>query len=448
MGDSQSGGLYRAMGRWTLAALVINSIIGSGIFGLPSVAAGLLGSKSPLAYLIAAVGMGFVIACFAEIASQFGESGGPYLYAREAFGRITGIQVGVFLVAVKISVAAAAADLFVDYLVEIWPMAGRPLPRLAVLTVLIGLLAAVNVRGVKSGAAANNALTVAKLVPLILFAVVGSVFIFTKHPAVAAVTSAPSTSQLGARVWLQGVLIVTYAYSGFEGAVVPMAEAKEPRRDAPFALFAALAAVTLVYSTVQYVVVGLLPDAASTTRPLAAAARIFWGGPGAVLMSAGAMISVYGYLTAMLLHSPRALFALGENWDFPRVFARVHPKFRTPHVAILTFAALMWCLAAGGSFRWNVYLSSATRLVVFGFTCAALPVLRRKNPRVRAFRVPGGLIVSTAAVAFTIALAVETSPAEQIILVFAVAISIGAWLWGRRGVGATPEARGSTYIDA
>lgn len=444
MSDPQSRGLFRAMGRWTLTALVINSIIGSGIFGLPSVVAGLLGRKSPLAYLIAAVGMGFVIACFAEIASQFGESGGPYLYAREAFGRITGVQVGVFLLAVKLSVAAAAADLFVDYLVEIWPAAGSRLPRLAVLTVLIGLLAAVNVRGIKSGAVANNALTVAKLVPLILFVAAGSIFIFTKHAASAALTTVPST----ARVWLQGVLIVTYAYSGFEGAVVPMAEAKEPRRDAPFALFGALAAVTLVYSTVQYVVVMLLPDAASTTRPLAAAARLFWGDAGAVLMSIGAMISVYGYLTAMLLHSPRVLFALGENRDFPRVFARVHPKSRTPHVAILTFAAFVWCLAAAGSFRWNVYLSSATRLVVFGFTCAALPVLRRKNPQVRAFRVPAGLIVSTAAVAFTIALAIETTPAEQIILVVAVAIAIGARLWRRRGVGATPQASGARYTDA
>lgn len=430
------------MGRWTLTALVINSIIGSGIFGLPSIVAGLLGNKSPLAYLIAAAGMFFAIACFAEIASQFGESGGPYLYAREAFGRVTGIEVGLFLLALKLSVAAAAADLFVDYLVEIWPAAGSPLPRLGVLTLLIGFLAAVNVRGVKSGAATNNAFTIAKLVPLILFAVAGSIFIFTRHAAIPAITpEAPPT----ARTWLQAVLIVTYAYAGFEGAVVPMAEAKEPRRDAPFALFTALAAVTLVYSAVQYVVTALLPGAAATTRPLAAAARLFWGGAGATLMSIAAMISVYGYLTAMLLHSPRALFALGENGDLPRVFASVHPKFRTPYVAILAFAACAWCLAAAGSFRWNVYFSSVARLVVLGFTCAALPALRRRNPGARAFRIPAGLLVAGVAVTFTIVLAIETAPIERIIFVLAVALAIGGWCWTRPGADASP---GTGTLDA
>lgn len=445
MNDPPSPRLLRAMGRWTLTALVTNSIVGSGIFGLPSVVAALLGHRSPLAYLIAAVGIGFVIACFVEIASQFGESGGPYLYAREAFGRVTSIEVGFFLAALKLSVAAAAADLFVDYLVEIWPAAGTALPRLAVLTLLIGFLAAVNLRGVKSGAAVNDAFTVAKLVPLVLFAVSGSIFIFTKHATVSAATPG---AQPTAGVWLQGVLIVTYAYGGFEGAVVPMAEAKDPRHDAPFALFAALAAVALVYSAVQYVVVALLPGAASTTRPLAAAARLFWGGPGAALMSAGAMISVYGYLTAMLLHSPRLLFALGENRDLPRVFARVHPKFRTPYVAILTFASLTWCLAAAGSFRWNVYFSSVARLVVFGFTCAALPALRRRNPEARAFRIPAGLAVAAVAVAFTIALAIETTPAERLIFALAAAIAIGSWFRMHRGSNVAQKAGGSSTLDS
>jgi basic amino acid/polyamine antiporter, APA family len=440
MSDPPSPGLLRTMGRWTLTALIINSIIGSGIFGLPSVVAGLLGAKSPLAYLIAAAGMAFVIACFAEIASQFGESGGPYLYAREAFGRTAGMEVGLFLLALKLAVAAAAADLFVDYLVEIWPAAGRPSPRLAVLTLLIGFLAAVNLRGVKSGAAANNAFTVAKLVPLILFVAAGSIFVLTRHPASRVITAdvpPPTTS-----AWLRAVLIVTYAYAGFEGAVVPMAEAKEPRRDAPFALFGALAAVTLVYSTVQYVVVALLPDAASTARPLAAAARIFWGRAGASLMSAGAMLSVYGYLTAMLLHAPRMLFALGENGDFPRVFARVHSRFRTPYVAILAFAASAWILAAAGSFQWNVYLSSVSRLVVLGFTCAALPGLRRRNPQARGFRIPAGPAVAAVAVAFVIALAIETTPAERTIFVLAVALAIAGWFWTHPGVDPAPQAGG------
>ena len=160
MKNEESPGLIRSMGRWTLTALVINSIIGSGIFGLPSVVAGYVGRLSPIAYLIAAAGMGVVIACFAEVASQFGAAGGPYLYAREAFGRMIGIEVGFLLCVVKVAVAAAAADLFTDYLVEFWPAAHEPVARLAVLAILIGFLAAVNVYGIKSGAAANNVFTV------------------------------------------------------------------------------------------------------------------------------------------------------------------------------------------------------------------------------------------------------------------------------------------------
>src|SRR5579863_8286047 len=163
MESHESRGFIRAMGRWTLTALVINSIIGSGIFGLPSVVAGYVGKQSPLAYLIASIGIGIVIACFAEVASQFGTAGGPYLYAREAFGRFIGIEIAWFLLLLRLTAAAAAANLFTNYLAEFWPAVQEPVTRLFVLAVLVGFVAAVNVRGIKSGAAASNVFTVAKL---------------------------------------------------------------------------------------------------------------------------------------------------------------------------------------------------------------------------------------------------------------------------------------------
>src|SRR5579864_22904 len=184
MVDQESRGLIRAMGRWTLTALVINSIIGSGIFGLPSVVAGYLGKQSPLAYLVAAAGIGVVIACFAEVASQFGAAGGPYLYAREAFGRFIGMEIAWLLWLVRLTAAAAAANLFTNYLTEFWPGVQEPITRLSVLAVLIGFVAAVNIRGVKSGAAVSNAFTVAKLAPLILFVIAGAVFLSRAHPAI------------------------------------------------------------------------------------------------------------------------------------------------------------------------------------------------------------------------------------------------------------------------
>jgi basic amino acid/polyamine antiporter, APA family len=388
-----------------------------------------LGKQSPLSYLAAAAGIGVVMACFAEVASQFGAAGGPYLYAREAFGRFIGIEISWLLLLVRLTASAAAANLFTNYLAEFWPAVQEPVTRLSFLTVLIGFVAAVNVRGIKSGASVNNFFTVAKLVPLFLFVIAGGVFLFRAHAAI------PCELQSGppvpVRNWFEAMLVLTFAYGGFEGAVVPMAEAKDPRRDAPFALLVSLVTVTFLYCAIQYVVVAALPAAAATDRPLAAAARVFWGATGASLISAGALISVYGYLTAQLLHTPRLAFAMGENGDFPRFFARIHSRFQTPHNSILAFAAIVWCLAAAGNFKWNVILSSVGRLFVYGFTCASLPVFRRKQPAAHAFRLPAGNLFAGLGVLFAVLLASRLSRTESLVLLFTTAIAFANWLWAR-----------------
>jgi amino acid transporter len=431
MADQGSPGLIRAMDRWTLTALVINSIIGSGIFGLPSTVAGYLGRQSPIAYLIAAAGMGVIIACFAEVASRFREAGGPYLYAREAFGRFVGVEVGYLLLALKMAVAAAGANLFADYLVEFWPAAREPFPRLAILTLLIGFVALVNVRGIKSGAAANNIFTLSKLLPLTLFAICGGFFLLFHHSAIPAAVNVNASAHATVWNWFEAVLVLTYPYAGFEGAVVPMAEAKDPQRDVPFALFAALATATVVYCSIQYVVVAVLPNAFASERPLAAAARQMWGTPGALAISLGALISVYGYLIALTLYSPRLIFALSENGDLPRTFARIHARYRTPHIAIFAFAAAVWCLAAAGSFRWNVLLSSVSRLLVMGFTCAALPVLRRMHSDARGYRLPAGNLFALLGILFVTVLASRMTGVEMMIAAVALLIAAVNWRWVR-----------------
>jgi amino acid transporter len=310
MGDDKESlpGPVRALGRWTLTALVINSIIGSGIFGLPSVVAGFVGRQSPIAYLIGAAGIGIIVACFAEVASQFSAAGGPYLYARESFGRFVGLETGWLFWLVKLTGAAAGANLFIDYLAEFWPSVQETLPRLVVLALLIGVLAFANYRGVRSGAIVSNVFTVAKLIPLIAFAIGGGIFILRTHPAFAGESSTRMTFSAGN--WLEAVLVLIFAYGGFESAVVPMAEATDVRKDVPFALFTGLATTTLLFFAIQYVVVHVLPAAAATDRPLALAARQFWGAAGSTLISIGALISVYGFLGAQMLHSPRLTLAL------------------------------------------------------------------------------------------------------------------------------------------
>jgi amino acid transporter len=435
-----SGGLIRALGRWALTALVINSTIGSGIFGLPSVVAGYLGRQSPAAYLIAAAGIGIIVACFAEVASQFGVAGGPYLYAREAFGRFLGIETGWMLWLVRLTAAAAAANLFTNYLAEFWPNVQQQLLRLTVLAILIGFLAAVNYSGVRSGAAVSSVFTVAKLAPLVSLAIAGGIYL-RGHFAIPGEISNSATFPIGN--WLEAVLVLMFAYGGFEGAVIPMAEAKDTKKDIPFALFAGLATTAALYCTIQYVVVRVLPAAAATDRPLALAARQLWGAAGSTVISVGALISVYGYLSAQMLHTPRLTFALGERGDFPRFFARIHPRFRTPHVSILFFSAIVWTLAAAGNFRWNVVLSSVGRLFIYGVTCASLPVLRRKHPDARAFRVPAGDLFAALGVLFMLALLSRINRNEGIVILVTAAVASGNWVWVRKRIGERSTASGT-----
>jgi len=426
--ESQSK-LVRAIGRWTLVALVINGIIGSGIFGLPDDVARLVGRAAPLAYLLAALGIGVIMACFAEVASQFSEAGGPYLYARKAFGSLAGIQIGWFAWLVRLTSAAANANLFVVYFGEFFPAATRPVPRAAMLTVLIGILAVVNIRGVRSGASVSNAFTVAKLLPLCIFIVAGLALVGGRISV--------GGSDASAGNWLQAVLVLIFAYGGFEAALMPMGEAKEPRRDAPFALFTALIVITVVYMLVHFVVMGAITDPAAFNqpevqeRPLAEAARVFLGGGGAALIALGVLVSTYGYLAGQFVNVPRLTFAFAEQRDFPKFFAAVHKRFRTPYISILVYMALVWGLAIYGSFIWNAILSAVARLFTYGIVCAALLRLRRTQPEAASFRLPAGWLAAFLGIAFCALMVTQMGSSHLKIVLVVAAVALLNWIWVR-----------------
>ncbi len=417
-----TSGLVRAIGRWTLVALTVNSVIGSGIFGLPSAVAGLIGKISPLAVLFAGAGMAVIMGCYAEVASYFHEAGGPYLYARAAFGRMMGIQTAWMLCLGQATAPAANANLFVIYLGEFWPHAKDPLPRFVILTVLVGVLAIINFRGVRGGAQVSNIFTAAKLIPLFAVIVLGGAVMLSHHPSVSV---APVHANTGA--WLKAMLLLAFAYGGFETALAPMGEAKNPRRDVPFALSAAVLACTVIYALIQLVVVGTLPDAAHSERPLADVARLALGHFGAGLVAVGALVSVYGYLSAKILSMPRVTFALAEQGDFPRAFAAVHPRFKTPYVSLLVFATLIWGFAMIGEFKWNVTLSAIARLFYYAVGCAALPVLRRKRPGDAMFRLPGGTLFAVLGIAICLVLMSQVDFGQSLILMATVVIALLNW---------------------
>jgi basic amino acid/polyamine antiporter, APA family len=415
-------GLVRAIGRWSLAALTVNCIIGSGVFGLPSALAAKAGRVSILGVLLAAVAIGVVMACFAEVASRFNETGGPYLYAREAFGSFMGILVAWLVWFVRLTACAANANLFVNYLAEFWPRATQPLSRVAVLTLLIGVLAIINVRGVRAGTHVSTTFTVAKLASLGFICVAGAAYLIALHRII----PAPITTEN--RAWGQAIVLLIFAYGGFEAALISTGEARDPRRDVPFGLFAALIVCTVIYGVIQWVVVGALPDPGHSDRPLADVMRTVMGNGGAALMAIGALMSCYGYLSGNLLATPRITFALAERGELPSPFALVHSRFRTPYFSISVFALLIWMFALIGNFTWNVTLSAGSRLFYYGVVCAAVPALRRKPAPPALFHLRAGSLIGFLGVAICAGLLTRVDYSQSSAIVIALAVALLNWL--------------------
>jgi APA family basic amino acid/polyamine antiporter len=374
--------------------------------------------------------MTLVVAAFAEVASRFSRAGGTYLYARAAFGRFAGIEMAWLTYLVRLTAAATNANLFVIYLAEFWPRATAPLEsRLLLAGVLLPLVVA-NYRGVRGGVGASTTFAVAKLAPLGIFVVVG---LFVMAGGGGAPASAAGADP-SAGTWLEAILLLVFAYGGFESALLPLGEARDPRRDAPVALFAALGLCALLYTLVQLVVLGMLADPAASDRPLAAAAQVFLGPLGAGLMAAGALVSVYGYLAAAMVNVPRLIYALAAEGDLPPRFAAVHPRFRTPHLSVAVFAATVWAFSAAGGFLGNLSLSAVSRLLTYGMVSVALVVFRRRERAghgVEAawFRVPAGTTVAALGLAFAAVLSLRMKPLEIVVLAGTLAGGLLHWIW-------------------
>jgi amino acid transporter len=407
---------------------MLNTMIGASIFGLPSLIAARLGRRSPIAYFVALVGVAVIAACLAEVASYFQQAGGPYLYAREAFGQFVGIQIGWLTWLSRISACSGVANLFITYLTAFVPAARAPLMRVGILAVLIGFLAGVNYRGVADGKWLSNFFTITKVLLLTLFIVAGLAAL-ALHPEIR-VTPAAVPARAGD--WFAAVLLMVYAYGGFEAALFASGEASNPRKDAPVALAIALVTATLLYVAVQYVVIYTLANPAATTKPAVDAARQFLGPLGVSLVATGTLVSVYGYLSANMLHTPRVTFAMGERGDFPAFFAAIHSRFRTPHISILAFAALLLVFSVAGDFRWSATLSAVARLFMYGAVAAALPVLRRQKPGGAAFRLPGGTVFAVLALIFTGLLLTTVHWGEGVVVLGTFAVAAANWFWVRK----------------
>jgi basic amino acid/polyamine antiporter, APA family len=417
--------LVRSIGRWTMTALVINTIIGSGVFGLPAELTRLLGRASPFAIILGALGVAIIMACMAEVASQFSEPGGPYHYVRTTFGPFLGIQIGWFHLLSIIGGVAAVAHLFMDYMVTFLTL--NTLERDLLLAILFAIPAVTNHFGVRAGANLSNIMTVAKLSPLVLLILFG-VGRLVHQPQM---IHASELLSPGLSNWVRALVFLIFLYGGWEDSLIVAGEVKEPRRTIPFGLLLGLLICTGFYILLQFITLAAIGTTV-TERPLAAVASVLIGRSGAALVAIAAMVSTYGWVSASLLNAPRLVYSFAAEGDFPGVFAKLDPRYHTPTAGIILFALTGWLMAVSGTFLWIVALSAASMIVYYAATCACLGRLRKLHPYADAFRVPFGRTLSMVAIGIALLLMTGLHTSEALLMCVTALIATVNWLMVRR----------------
>jgi amino acid transporter len=378
--------LKREIGQLGFGAIALNGMIGAGIFALPAIAAEHSGLFSPWMYFICGVLILLVVLSFARAASYFRDTGGPVAYATAAFGPFVGFQTGWLLTLGRATSFAANANLMVTYAGWFWPPLLDGAWHMGSVTIVCLLLTGINVIGVRQGMLAVFALTLLKLLPLVLLVLLG---ITSLNPDIFTAADIPPLDSMGGTI-----LILLYAFVGFESAVVPAGEARSPRRDIPRALVSTVAAIAVFYFLIQLVSISVAPDMAGSKTPLADVAQVLMGAAGAALLTLGAVLSISGNLTSSMLSAPRMVYALGRDGSLPAWFGAIHVRYRTPANAIMIYGFFSAALALSGSFIWLAVMSTAVRLLVYVMCIASLPRLHKRFGEYRGqFSLPGGFAI-------------------------------------------------------
>jgi len=421
-------GLVRGIRRWDLVAIAINGIIGAGIFGLPSRVYSLIGTYSLIAFVACALVVALIILCFAEVSSRFQETGGPYLYAREAYQPAVAFEIGWLIWLARVTAFAANCNLLINYLSFFWSPATTTFWRAAIIVFIVAVLAVINVLGIRQAAIVSNAFTIGKLVALIIFIAAGLFFL---NPQAFEPGPAPE-----AAAFSQSVLLLVYAFTGFEMATIPAGEVRDPQRNLPRALIIAIIVVAVIYILVQVVCVGTLPGLAQSQKPLADAGTHFLGTAGGAIISAGAVISITGNLNILLLSGSRLPFAMAEQQQLPKLIGSIHKRFFTPYIAILITAALMLFLTLKSSFVQALTISTLARLVTYAATCLALPLFRQRSQTPpAAFRLPGGTLIAVLSLLLIVWLLAHSTLQEAKATAMAAAVGLliycSYWVYSR-----------------
>jgi len=415
--------LPRQLTGFSLWLLMINGVVGAGIFGLPGEVARLAGDNGVWIFLVCALLILPVVLVFAHLGSRHAGTGGPMLYTGTAFGAFAGFQTGWAFYVARLTAFAANINLLVITLAWFWPAVAEPVPKFGLLVVCITLLAVINSAGVQRAMSWLGVITLAKFLPMLAVVAVG-LFVMQSNPTSDAVVGPPAPIDFGA-----AILLVIYAFVGFESGLVPAGEARQPQRDIPRALLAALLAAAIFYAAIHVVCTALLPDLSGMKQPVVEAGAILFGTTGAIILTLGVVASVGGNLLGAMFSTPRITYRLALEGQLPALLGRVSPAHKTPVVSILLFAALSLLLAASGSFVWLASLSVVVRLLIYVGCILAVP-----NSRTRAINaadvlnLPGGLLIPCIALLVCVYLLWQVTTAAW--LMAAVLLGAGSLLYG------------------
>ena len=413
--------LVRAVGPFALAASIINIIVGAGIFMLPALLATRMGAGAPLAFVAGALAIVPIALCFAAVGSRAAATGGPYTYASATFGPFAGFLAGALMWICNVASSAGVAAALSTQVANAFPAFADPLVRGVFLAGVYALLFGLNAFGVRLGSRAINLLASLKLVPLFLLAVVGLWFVDWSQVSW---TQVPSWGALGS-----SMVLVMFAYSGMETALIPAGELRDPARHVPRATMGAIVLVVLLYIGIQVVCQGLLAgDLAGSTAPIADAAGTLWS-PGHAALLVTACVSMTGFLMGNLFGSSRLLFALGRDGYLPRAYGQVSATHRVPRLALATHAGIGLALALAGSFETLALISGGAICLVFAVVGLAAWRAQATNLRERGtpFVLPGGVTIPAIAVLTMVATLATLSGREWSAIAAALAVLVAVY---------------------
>ena len=424
--------LVRGIGLPALTANIVNTTIGASIFVLPGTMAKMLGGSAPVAFVVCALAQAIFVSCFAVAGSRVSLTGGLYAYVEVAFGRYVGFLAGLMNCTTAILSVSAVMNVLVNAAGSLSPIAATTAGRFLVMLLVFGALAAINIRSVRAGAGVVTAITSVKVLPLFLFIAAGITLI---KPEALSFSSSAGSDSLG-----NAMLLLMFAFFGIENSLNPSGEVRNPSRTVPRAIYFALGLTTVVYILIQLVAQGALGVerlANNSTAPLAEAAGVFLGGFGTTLLLAAAMVSSFGYVTSDALNTPRTLFAFGRDGVLPKWFAQVHPRFRSPYIAIVVYAAMALMLAQGGSFEGLAVMANVAALMLYLLCCAASWELQRRDVRTdgKPFTFPGARILPFIAVVVIVWILAHATVREFTVLGVVLGVGSGLYLLRRAVAG-------------